>query len=76
MTLLHLLIALSTFLALILVASALGTRARRPLEARIRGLAAARRERGGVASAPFGERVVAPVVESLGRAIASLLPGA
>jgi tight adherence protein C len=75
-TLLHLLIALSTFLALILFASALSTRARRPLEARIRGLAAARRERGGVATAPFGDRGVAPLIESLGRALASLLPGA
>src|SRR3990170_4077254 len=64
------------FLAVLLFALWLFRGVGRPADARVRSLAIARQRREGVESLPFQERVVVPLVESLGRSVASLLPGA
>jgi len=47
-----------------------------PADARVRLLAAVRQRGEGLASIPFQQRVVLPLVETIGRLVASLLPGA
>ncbi len=47
----------------------------RPVDVRIRALAMARQRGGGLESIPFQQRVVAPLIESIGRQVASVLPG-
>src|SRR3990172_3384251 len=64
------------FLAVLLFALWLFRGVGRPADARLRSLAIARQRGEGVESIPFQERVVVPRVESLGRSVASLLPGA
>jgi hypothetical protein len=64
------------FIAVLLFALWLFRGVGQPADVRMRALAMARQRGEGVASIPFQERVVVPLVESLGRSVASLLPGA
>ncbi len=64
------------FLALLMFALWVLQGVGQPIEARIRSLALARQQGTGLASIPFQLRVVAPAVESIGRRVASILPGA
>jgi tight adherence protein C len=48
----------------------------KPVDERVRSLALARQQGGGLADLPFQERVVAPLIESIGRWVGALLPGA
>lgn len=73
---LNLSLAGSTFLALSLLALWALRGVGQPADQRIRSLALARQRGDGLRSLPLQERVVAPVIESLGRAVASVLPGA
>ncbi len=45
-----------------------------PVDLRIRSLALARQRGGGLSSIPLQQRVVVPLVESVGRSLASVLP--
>ena len=47
-----------------------------PVDLRIRSLALARQRGGGLSSIPLQQRVVAPLIESIGRSLASVLPAA
>lgn len=47
-----------------------------PLDVRIRALAMARQQGEGLGSIPFQQRIVAPLIESIGRRMAAVLPGA
>jgi tight adherence protein C len=67
-------IAVSLFLSLAALGMWLLHGSERGLEWRIRALAAARQEGGGVGDLPFQQRVVAPFVETLGRSVAALMP--
>ena len=64
------------FLAVLLFALWLFRGVGQPADVRVRSLAIARQRGEGIESLPFQERVVVPLVESLGRSVASLLPGA
>src|SRR3990170_3477079 len=64
------------FIAVLLFALWLFRGVGQPADGRMRALAMARQRGEGVESLPFQERVVVPLVESLGRSVASLLPGA
>ena len=64
------------FLAIVLAAASVLRAGGRPADARIRELAGGRAGGTGLASIPFRDRVILPVVEAIGGAMASLLPGA
>lgn len=64
-----------TFLAVALFAVAVLGRAT-PADLRVRALALARQRGGGLASIPFQQRVVVPLIESIGKQLGALLPGA
>ncbi len=68
--------AVSSFLALSLTGVWALRSVGRPIDNRIRALALARRGGSGLATIPFEQRVVAPVIESIGGRFASILPGA
>ena len=72
---LDIVIAATTFLALLLLALAGLRGVSHPAEARIRALAVARRGGTDLSSVPFRERVILPLVESTGRRVTALLPG-
>ena len=72
----HLTAAVFMFLALSLVTLRVVLAAKRPVESRIRALAAAQQGRAGLAAIPFEQRVVLPLIESAGRLVAAVLPGA
>ena len=74
--LLNLIIGFSVFLSIALFASWALQRTASPADARLRSLATDRQRGGGLAAVPFGQRVVSPLVESLGGRVASILPGA
>ena len=71
---LHLTAAIFMFLALSLAALWVVQGAGRPAESRIRALVAARQSRTGLAAVPFRQRVILPFIESIGQAVASVLP--
>ena len=68
--------ALSAFLALSLAGGWALRSAYRPVDDRIRALALARQRGSGLASISFQQRVVGPMIESIGERVSSLLPGA
>jgi tight adherence protein C len=68
--------AVATFFTITLFALLVVRGPVRPAEARLRGLAGGRRDRAALASMPFGERVLSPVIESFGKIGAALLPNA
>ncbi len=74
--LLNVLVGSFSFLALTLFALWALQGVGRPIEARIRALARARQQGEGLASIPFQQRVVAPLIESIGTRVAALLPAA
>jgi tight adherence protein C len=69
-------VAISTFVAIALVAVWALRGVGEPVDARIRSLALARQRGQGVGALPFQQRVVAPFIESVGGFVSSLLPGA
>jgi tight adherence protein C len=73
--LVHVLISTSVFLALLLFALWALRGTATPVEGRIRGLARAGWLDPDLSSVPFRERVILPVVESVGRRAVSVLPG-
>lgn len=74
--LLSALVAGSAFVAIVLFSLwALQTR-RRPVDNRMRALALNHGGDAGLAAVPFDQRVVTPIVESLGKWVASFLPSA
>ena len=74
--LLNVLVGSFSFLALTLFALWALQGVGRPIEVRIRALARARQQGEGLASIPFQQRVVAPLIESIGTRVAALLPAA
>jgi tight adherence protein C len=48
----------------------------RPADARLRSLGAGRQDGRSLEAIPFGERVIAPAIDGLGRRLAAMLPGA
>lgn len=73
--LLNAVIGTCAFLALLLFALWAVRGVGGSVDARIRALAAARRRGEGLAGIPFQQRVMVPLVESIGGRVASMLPG-
>ncbi len=67
-------ISIFTFLALATFAVWAVQGVGHPVDARIRALAMARQRGSGLASIPFQQRAVAPLIEAVGQAVGSLLP--
>jgi tight adherence protein C len=65
-----------TFLALSLTGVWALRSVGRPIDSRIRALAVARQRGSGLASIPFEQRVIGPLIESIGGRFAAMLPGA
>ena len=76
MMVLNTLIGISAFFSLLLLALWAMQGIGRPADARIRALSFARQQGSGLASVSFQQRVVAPLIESIGHRVAALLPGA
>ncbi len=66
----------AAFFALLLFGLWVRQGAAGPVDVRMRLLATARQRGEGLASIPFQQRVVVPLIESIGRRVAALLPGA
>ena len=73
---LNTLIGISAFFSVLLLAMWAMQGIGRPADARIRALSLARQQGSGLASISFQQRVVAPLIESIGHRVAALLPGA
>jgi len=73
---LNTLIGISAFFSVLLLAMWAMQGIGRPADARIRALSFARQQGSGLASISFQQRVVAPLIESIGHRVAALLPGA
>lgn len=73
--LLNAVIGTCSFLALLLFALWAVRGVGRSVDARIRALAVARQGGEGLAAIPFQQRVMVPLIESIGRRVASMLPG-
>jgi tight adherence protein C len=72
---LPLLTSLFAFLALTLLALWAIRGAGRPAEARIKELSVVRQQGTGLAAIPFRRRAVSPLIDGMGRLVASILPG-
>lgn len=73
---LNAIVGVSTFLAIVLFALWMLRSAGHPADVRVRALALDRQRGEVLASTPFQQRVVAPLIESVGGQVASVLPGA
>ena len=73
---LNLIVAACAFAALLLFALWMLTGAALPADLRIRALGVVRQRADGLAAMPFQQRMLVPLVESIGRWVASFLPGA
>ena len=69
-------IAVSAFISLTCLGGWLFNGVGRPLDWRLRSLAAARQQGNGLGDMPFQQRVVAPMVDTLGKNVAALFPAA
>jgi tight adherence protein C len=67
---------MTAFIAIVLFAAWAVQGVGRPADARMRALSLARRQGDGLASISFQQRIVAPLIESVGRWVAAFLPGA